>query len=40
MDNRPYFALMGEKYKGENPESEEDFWIPVKKKCKPVPDNS
>ncbi|MCR9228687.1 MAG: GyrI-like domain-containing protein [Flavobacteriaceae bacterium] len=32
MDNRPYFALMGEKYKGENPESEEEFWVPIKKK--------
>ena len=32
MDNRPYFALMREKYKGEDPASEEDFWIPVKKK--------
>lgn len=31
-DDRPYFALMGEKYKGEDPESEEEFWIPVKKK--------
>lgn len=32
MDNRPYFALMGEKYKGEDPDSEEDFWIPIKTK--------
>jgi AraC family transcriptional regulator len=32
MDDRPYFALMGEKYKGEDSESEEDFWIPIKKK--------
>lgn len=32
MDNRPYFALMGDKYKGEHPESEEEFWIPIKKK--------
>lgn len=32
MDDRPYFALMGEKYKGEDPDSEEEFWIPVKKK--------
>jgi len=31
MDDRPYFALMGEKYKGEGDDSEEDFWIPVKK---------
>ncbi|OJJ19365.1 GyrI-like domain-containing protein [marine bacterium AO1-C] len=32
MDNRPHFALMGEKYKGEHPDSEEEFWIPIKKK--------
>ncbi len=32
MDNRPYFALMGGKYKGEHPESEEEFWVPIKKK--------
>lgn len=32
MDNRPYFALMGDKYKGEHPESEEEFWVPIKKK--------
>lgn len=32
IDNRPYFALMGEKYKGESPDSEEEFWIPIQKK--------
>ncbi len=32
MDARPYFALMGEKYIGEHPDSEEEFWIPIKKK--------
>lgn len=32
MDDRPYFALMGEKYKGEADDSEEEFWIPIKKK--------
>jgi len=32
MDDRPYFALMGEKYKGESSESEEEFWIPIIKK--------
>ena len=30
MDDRPYFALMGAKYKGEHPESEEEFWVPIK----------
>ncbi|AEM70133.1 transcription activator effector binding protein [Allomuricauda ruestringensis DSM 13258] len=32
MDSRPYLALMGAKYKGEHPESEEEFWVPIKKK--------
>jgi AraC family transcriptional regulator len=32
MDDRPYFALMGDKYKGEALDSEEEFWIPIKKK--------
>lgn len=32
MDERPYFALMGAAYKGEHPESEEEFWVPIKKK--------
>jgi len=32
LDDRPHFALMGENYKGEDPESEEEFWIPIKEK--------
>ena len=32
LDNRPHFALMGEKYKNEDPDSEEEIWIPVKLK--------
>lgn len=32
LDDRPHFALMGEKYKGERPDSEEELWIPVRKK--------
>ena len=32
LDNRPHFALMGEKYRGNNPDSEEEIWVPVKKK--------
>ncbi|MER3319711.1 MAG: GyrI-like domain-containing protein [Allomuricauda sp.] len=32
MDDRPFFALMGAAYKGEHPESEEEFWVPIKKK--------
>jgi AraC family transcriptional regulator len=30
IDNRPHFALMDEKYKHEQPDSEEDIYIPVK----------
>lgn len=32
LDNRLHFAVMGEKYKGEAPDSEEELWIPVKSK--------
>jgi Uncharacterized protein conserved in bacteria len=34
VDNRPHFALMGEKYRGNNPDSEEEIWVPVKQKQK------
>jgi AraC family transcriptional regulator len=30
LDNRPHLALMGDKYKNEDPDSEEELWIPVK----------
>lgn len=30
LDNRPHFALMGAKYQGDHPESEEDLFIPIK----------
>ena len=29
IDERPHFALMGEKYKNDDPESEEDICIPI-----------
>jgi AraC family transcriptional regulator len=32
VDERPHFAIMGEKYKKEDPSSEEDIWIPIKTK--------
>lgn len=32
IDNRPHFAVMGEKYKKDDPDSEEEIWIPVAKK--------
>ncbi|HYF01865.1 MAG TPA: GyrI-like domain-containing protein [Patescibacteria group bacterium] len=30
LDARPHFELLGEKYKGNEPDSEEEIWIPVK----------
>jgi AraC family transcriptional regulator len=30
VDNRPHFAIMGEKYKNDDPNSEEEIWIPVR----------
>lgn len=32
LDNRPHFEWMGAKYKNGHPDSEEEFWIPVKPK--------
>jgi AraC family transcriptional regulator len=32
LDNRPHFEILGEKYKNEDPNSEEEFWIPIKQK--------
>jgi Uncharacterized protein conserved in bacteria len=32
LDQRPHFALMGAKYKNESPDSEEEIWIPVKRR--------
>lgn len=29
-DNRPHFQVMGEKYKNNDPTSEEEVWIPIK----------
>jgi AraC family transcriptional regulator len=31
-DDRPHFAVMGEKYKNDDPDSEEELWIPIKNK--------
>ena len=31
VDHRPHFAVMGEKSLGEDPKSEEEIWIPVKR---------
>ncbi len=32
LDDRPHFEILGEKYKNDDPESEEEIWIPVKLK--------
>ena len=32
VDDRPHFAVMTEKYKKDDPNSEEEIWIPVKNK--------
>lgn len=30
LDHRPHFELLGEKYKNNNPDSEEEIWIPIR----------
>ncbi|UMB54604.1 GyrI-like domain-containing protein [Lutibacter sp. A64] len=30
LDNRPHFEVLGEKYKNNDPNSEEEIWIPIK----------
>lgn len=30
LDNRPHFEVLGSKYKNNDPESEEEVWVPVK----------
>ena len=32
LDERPHFEVLGEKYKMNSPDSEEEIWIPVKEK--------
>jgi AraC family transcriptional regulator len=32
LDNRPHFEILGDKYKNNDPESEEEIWIPVQLK--------
>lgn len=32
LDNRPHFEILGQKYKNNDPDSEEEIWIPVKYK--------
>lgn len=32
LDDRPHFEILGDKYKNNDPESEEEIWIPVQPK--------
>lgn len=32
IDTRPHFEILGEKYKHDDPASEEEIWIPIKRK--------
>ena len=32
LDDRPHFEILGDKYKNNDPESEEEIWIPIQKK--------
>ncbi len=40
LDNRPHFEVLGEKYKNNDPSSEEEVWIPIKPKAVIVPNQS
>jgi AraC family transcriptional regulator len=31
LDDRPHFEILGDQYKNEDPNSEEEIWIPIKK---------
>lgn len=33
LDNRPHFEILGKKYKNDDPQSEEDIWIPIKERA-------
>jgi AraC family transcriptional regulator len=32
LDDRPHFEILGEKYKNQHPDSEEEIWIPIRQK--------
>ncbi|HSD06603.1 GyrI-like domain-containing protein [Flavobacterium sp.] len=32
LDNRPHFEILGDKYKNNDPNSEEEIWIPIQQK--------
>jgi AraC family transcriptional regulator len=33
LDDRPHFEILGEKYKNNHPDSEEEIWIPIRNKA-------
>lgn len=33
LDDKPHFELLGEKYRNNDPESEEEIWVPVREKA-------
>jgi AraC family transcriptional regulator len=33
LDHRPHFEILGTNYKNDDPDSEEEIWIPVKPKA-------
>lgn len=37
LDHRPHFEVLGEKYKNNDPDSEEEIWIPIKKRIQANP---
>lgn len=32
IDSRPHFEILGDKYKNDHPDSEEELWIPIKER--------
>jgi AraC family transcriptional regulator len=32
IDDRPHFEILGDRYKNDHPDSEEEVWIPIRKK--------
>ena len=32
LDDRPHFEVLGDKYKNNDPNSEEEIWIPIRQK--------
>ena len=32
LDDRPHFEVLGDKYKNNDPDSEEEIWIPIKRR--------